>query len=179
MVEAASRKGMRLDIRLMPRLTHDAPATAAAVRAELGQVVKTVVVVAPRPGGRLVPIVCLVSGGNELDPGLLAAAAGEVSVRHATAAETLDLTGFLVGGVPPFGHGGDVKVLMDQDLCRYQSVWAAAGAEGAVFRISPRILRMLANAVVAPFAGPSWMYSPAVHVRPAIGAAAGSGAQSG
>jgi len=163
----------------MPRPTHDAQATAAAVHAELGQVVKTVVVVAPRPGGRLMPIVCLVSGKNELDPGSLAAAAGEVSIRHATAAEALDLTGFLVGGVPPFGYGRDVKVLMDQDLCRYQSVWAAAGAEGAVFRISPRTLRMLANAIVAPFAGPSWMYSPAARVMPAIGAAAGSGAQGG
>jgi prolyl-tRNA editing enzyme YbaK/EbsC (Cys-tRNA(Pro) deacylase) len=50
-----------------------------------------------------------------------------------------------------------VRVLMDQDLCAYQWIWAAAGTESAVFRVAPRTLRMLSNAVVAPVATASWM----------------------
>jgi len=41
---------------------------------------------------------------------------------------------------------------MDQDLCRYESVWAAAGTDSAFFQIAPRTLRMLSNAVVAQVA---------------------------
>ena len=52
----------------------------------------------------------------------------------------------------PFGHGHDVRIVMDQDLCRYQSVWAAAGTDSAFFQIAPRTLRMLSNAVVAQVA---------------------------
>jgi len=61
-VEVASRKGVALDIRLMPATTHTAEEAAAALDAELGQIVKSLVFVAPRPDGRLIPVVCLVSG---------------------------------------------------------------------------------------------------------------------
>ena len=46
---------------------------------------------------------------------------------------------------------------MDQDLCAYQWIWAAAGTDSAIFRVTPRTLRMLSNAVVAPVATASWM----------------------
>jgi hypothetical protein len=72
-VEVASRKGVALDIRLMPATTHTAEEAAAALDAELGQIVKSLVFVAPRPDGRLIPVVCLVSGEDRVDPALLAA----------------------------------------------------------------------------------------------------------
>jgi prolyl-tRNA editing enzyme YbaK/EbsC (Cys-tRNA(Pro) deacylase) len=156
-VEVASRKGVALDIRLMPVATHSAEEAAVAVDAELGQIVKSLVFVAPRHEAPPVPLVCLVSGRNEVDLGLLAAVTGEVAIRQATAREAHEHTGYSAGGIPPFGHGRNVRVLMDQDLCRYQWVWAAAGADAAVFRVAPRTLRMLSNAVVAPLAGASWM----------------------
>jgi prolyl-tRNA editing enzyme YbaK/EbsC (Cys-tRNA(Pro) deacylase) len=46
---------------------------------------------------------------------------------------------------------------MDQDLCAHQWIWSAAGTDSAIFRIAPRTLRMLANAVVAPLATTGWM----------------------
>jgi prolyl-tRNA editing enzyme YbaK/EbsC (Cys-tRNA(Pro) deacylase) len=160
-VEAASRKGVALDIRPMPDSTHTAEEAAAVVDAELGQIVKALLLVAPRPEGRLVPIVCLVSGRNQADPGVLAAVSGEVGIREATAREALELTGYSIGGMPSFGYGRDVRILMDQDLCQYQWVWAAAGTNTAIFRIAPRTLRMLANAVVAPVAKGSWTHAAA------------------
>jgi prolyl-tRNA editing enzyme YbaK/EbsC (Cys-tRNA(Pro) deacylase) len=155
-VEVASRKGVELDIRLVPDSTHTPEEIAAAVDGELGQIVKSLVFVAPRPDGRLVPVVCLVSGRDQVDVGLLAAITGEFAIRGATAREARDLTGYSVGGIPPFGHSRDVRILMDQDLCRYQWVWAAAGTDSAVFRVAPKTLRMLSNAVVAPVAEASW-----------------------
>jgi prolyl-tRNA editing enzyme YbaK/EbsC (Cys-tRNA(Pro) deacylase) len=157
-VEAASRKGVALDVRPMPGPSRTAEEAAAALDAQLGQVVKTLVLVAPRHDGRLVPMVCLVSGRNQADRDVLAAVTGEVAIREATPREALGLTGYSIGSLPAFGYGHDVRVLMDQDLCQYEWVWACAGTSTAVFRIAPRTLRMLANAVVAPVAKASWMH---------------------
>lgn len=176
-VEVASRKGVALDIRSMPHAVGSAEETAAAVSAELGQIVKSLVFVAPRPGGRLVPIVCLVSGRNQVDLSLLAAVSGEVAIRHATAAEARDLTGYSIGGIPPFGHGRDVRILMDQDLSGHQWLWAAAGTDRDVFRVAPRTLRMLSNAMVAPVAQTSWIGAVAGNrIEPRRQFAAGIGA---
>ena len=176
-VEVASRKGVALDIRLMPATTHTAEEAAAALDAELGQIVKSLVFVAPRPDGRLIPVVCLVSGEDRVDPALLAAVTGEFAIRAASAREARDLTGYSIGGIPPFGHGRDVRILMDQDLCAYQWVWAAAGTDTAVFRVAPRTLRMLSNAFVAPLAEASWTRSAvASGIEPQLGFEAGTGA---
>jgi len=175
-VEVASRKGVSLDIRIMPDSTHSAEDAAAAVGVGLGQIVKSLVFVAPRPEGRLAAIVCLTSGRNQVDLSLLAAVTGEFAIRRATAREARDLTGYSIGGIPPFGHGRDVRILMDQDLCQYQWVWAAAGTDMAVFRVEPRVLRMLSNAIVAPLAEPAWMPSPPSKLEPRLQFEAGTSA---
>ena len=92
-----------------------------------------------------------------MDLAALSAVTGEVAIRLANATETYDLTGYSTGGTPPFGYGRDVRVFMDQDLCGYPWVWAAAGTATAVFRISPRTLRMLSNAFVVPLAVGPWI----------------------
>ena len=176
-VEVASRKGVALDIRMLPGSTRTAAEAALALDAELGQIVKSVVFVAARPEGRLAPVVCLISGRNQVDLRLLAAVTGEVAFRVASAREARDLTGYSIGGIPPFGHGRHVRVLMDQDLCQYQWVWAAAGTDAAAFRVAPRTLRMLSNAVVAPVAEASWMRATGgASIEPRLTFEAGAGA---
>src|SRR2546423_710247 len=124
--EAAARKGVILDIVVMDASTHTAADAAAAVGAELGRIVKSLVFVVPVNGG-LTPLICLVSGTNRVDVARLAAASGEPQVRRATAREAHDLTGFSIGGIPPFGYSGPVRVVMDPDLEQFPIVWAAAG----------------------------------------------------
>lgn len=149
-LEAAARKGVSLDIRIFDQSTHTAAEAAAAVGADLGQIVKSLVFVAPSDDGGLEPILCLVSGRNRVDLARLAAVTGEPDIRRATAKEANDLTGFVIGGIPPFGHPKPIRVIMDPDLGRYPVVWAAAGTPSAVFPVPPASLRLLANAVVAP-----------------------------
>jgi prolyl-tRNA editing enzyme YbaK/EbsC (Cys-tRNA(Pro) deacylase) len=151
-LDAAARKGMTLEVRVFPEGTHTAVDAAAAVGAELGQIVKSLVFVAPDEDGALEPIVCLVSGPNRVDVARLAAITGEPGIRRATAREANDLTGFVIGGIPPIGHSQPVRVIMDPDLGRFRIVWAAAGTATAVFPIAPGALRDLANATVAPIA---------------------------
>jgi prolyl-tRNA editing enzyme YbaK/EbsC (Cys-tRNA(Pro) deacylase) len=147
--DAAARKGVEIDVTVFDQSTHTAAEAAAAVGAELGQIVKSLVFVAPGDGG-LEPILCLVAGHNRVDLARLAAVTGERDVRRATAREADELTGFTIGGIPPIGHIQPVRVIMDPDLGRFQTVWAAAGTPTAVFPVPPATLRTLANATVAP-----------------------------
>jgi prolyl-tRNA editing enzyme YbaK/EbsC (Cys-tRNA(Pro) deacylase) len=58
-------------------------------------------------------------------------------------------TGFSIGGVAPVAHALAPVTLMDQDLFRFDEVWAAAGHPHAVFRLTPESLGALAAAPVA------------------------------
>ena len=148
--DAAARKGVTLEIRVFDESTHTAADAAATVDAELGQIVKSLVFVAPGPDGTLEPVICLVSGPNRVDLARLAAVTGDQDIRRATAREAQELTGFVIGGIPPFGHTRPVRTIMDPDLGRFQVVWAAAGTPTAEFPVPPATLRILSNATVAP-----------------------------
>ena len=150
-IDAAARKGVAIDVVTFDESTHTAAEAARAVGAELGQIVKSLVFVAGQSDD-LEPIVCLVSGGNRVDLARLAAVCGLPDIRRATAREANDLTGFVIGGIPPIGHPRWLRVVMDPDLGRFAEVWAAAGLPTAVFAVSPATLRMLADATVAPIA---------------------------
>jgi prolyl-tRNA editing enzyme YbaK/EbsC (Cys-tRNA(Pro) deacylase) len=148
----AAQKGVTLDIRPLrsPMLTPPIEEVASEVGCDVGQVVNSRVCVAPRPGGLLKPIVCMTVGDSEIALELLAAVAGEVETRVATVREARDLLTCSPGLAPAFGHGRNVSVVMDRDLGGYQWVWAPTGLAFAILRISPRTLRMLSNATVAP-----------------------------
>ena len=148
-LDAAARKGVTIEVTRFEESTHTAAEAAAALGAELAQIVKSLVFVVNAEDGPE-PLLCLVSGPNRVDLARLAAVTGESDVRRATAREAHELTGFSIGGIPPIGHTRPVRAIMDPDLGRYPTVWAAAGLPTAVFPVAPGTLRMLANATVAP-----------------------------
>jgi prolyl-tRNA editing enzyme YbaK/EbsC (Cys-tRNA(Pro) deacylase) len=150
-LDAAARKGVTLEVVTFDESTHTAVEAAAAVGAELGQIVKSLLFVIPGAAG-LDPVLCLVAGHNRVDLARLAAVTSAPDIRRATAREVHDLTGFAIGGVPPIGLPEPTRGLMDPDLARYQVVWAAAGLSTAVFAVPPATLRILANATVVPIA---------------------------
>jgi prolyl-tRNA editing enzyme YbaK/EbsC (Cys-tRNA(Pro) deacylase) len=150
-LDAAARKGVTLDVVTFDESTHTAIEAAAAVGAELGQIVKSLLFVIPGAAG-LDPVLCLAAGHNRVDLGQLAAVTSAPDIRRATAREVHDLTGFAIGGVPPIGLRSPARVIMDPDLGRYPVVWAAAGLSTTVFAVPPGTLRILANATVAPIA---------------------------
>jgi prolyl-tRNA editing enzyme YbaK/EbsC (Cys-tRNA(Pro) deacylase) len=158
-LDAAARKGVTLDIFTFDVSTHTAADAARAVRAEVGQIVKSLVFVADRDAGPE-PYLVLVSGANTVDVSLLAAILTEPRVRRATADEAHAFTGYSIGGIPPFGHVRAIRTVMDPDLGRFATIWAAAGTPNTVFSVTPQTLRVLANAVVAPIANAPLTMSP-------------------
>jgi prolyl-tRNA editing enzyme YbaK/EbsC (Cys-tRNA(Pro) deacylase) len=130
-------------VKRFPSGTRTAGDAARAVGCDVAQIVKSLVFVA---AGR--PVVALVSGANRLDEGRLAAVAGS-PVTKADAEIARTATGYVIGGVPPFGHASEIPVFMDRDLLGHEVVWAAAGRPDSVFEISPERLRELSQAEVA------------------------------
>ncbi len=150
-LDAAARKGVTLEVTTFGESTHTAVEAAAAVGADLGQIVKSLVFVIPTQG-ELEPVLCLVAGHNRVDVARLAAVTSAPDIRRASAREARDLTGFSIGGIPPIGHDRPIRVIMDPDLGRYPVVWAAAGLSTSVFPIPPGTLSALSNATLAPIA---------------------------
>ncbi|MBA3740873.1 MAG: YbaK/EbsC family protein [Chloroflexi bacterium] len=150
-LDAAERKGVKLEVVFFDQSTHTADDAARAVGAEVGQIVKSLVFVSDDVDG-LQPCLVLVSGANTVDLALLGAVLTVPRIRRATADEARELTGFSIGGIPPFGHRQQIRTVMDPDLTRYDSVWAAAGTANAVFPLPPNTLRILTGAVVTPIA---------------------------
>jgi prolyl-tRNA editing enzyme YbaK/EbsC (Cys-tRNA(Pro) deacylase) len=152
-LEAASERGLRIEIRRFPEGTRTAADAARAVGCSVGQIVKSLVFVADGQ-----PIVVLVSGADRADLDRLSAAvAGPESgarapIRRATADEARVATGFSIGGIPPIGHAHRLPVLMDEGLLRHEVVWAAAGLPDAVFAVAPDDLARAAGARVVAIA---------------------------
>ena len=152
----AARHGVSIEIVTFDESTHTAQEAAQAIGVELGQIVKSLVFVAPvdlaREEAGMEPVIALVRGTDRVDIGRLASVTGRARMRRATAREAGDATGYTIGGIPPFGHRQRIQVVMDPALDGYPEVWAAAGTANAVFRIAPGTLARLANALVAPCA---------------------------
>ncbi len=63
-----------------------------------------------------------------------------------------EVTGYAIGGIPPVGHPAPVRTFMDEDLLRFETVWAAAGHPHTVFPIAPAALATASGATVTRLA---------------------------
>jgi Cys-tRNA(Pro) deacylase len=125
-----------------PGSTHTAELAAAAAGCELGQIIKTLVVYVARE-----PMFVLVAGDRRLDDRLLAARfdVGRKQVKLADAAQVLELTGYPVGGVSPFGIPEPLPALLDDSLTRFDTVWIAAGTADSIAPIRLADLKRYVN----------------------------------
>ncbi|MFP3920261.1 MAG: YbaK/EbsC family protein [Dichotomicrobium sp.] len=134
--EASRALGLDIAILEMPQSTRTAEDAAAACGCTTAQIVKSLVFRGATSGK---PLLALVSGANRLNEKSVGAALGEV-LKRPDAAYVREVTGFSIGGVPPFGHASPMTVIMDEDLMRFDIVWAAAGTPRAVFSVTPGAL---------------------------------------
>jgi Cys-tRNA(Pro) deacylase len=97
------------------------------------------------------PVIALVSGSNQLDEKKLAAllGVGKKKVKRGDADLARQVTGFAIGGVPPFGHKTRLPTYIDQDLLNFEIIWAAAGTPNTVFAITPADLARVTQGITA------------------------------
>lgn len=144
---AARRLGLEVEVVEFPDGTRTAEDAAAAIGVEVGQIVKSLVFAVDDE-----VVLAMVSGSNRLDESRLAVlAAGPGSVvDRVDAGAVRAATGYPIGGVPPLGHATDLRTFCDEDLLRYDVVWAAAGTPHHAFSVTPSSLVDATGAVVGP-----------------------------
>jgi Cys-tRNA(Pro) deacylase len=143
-VAAGAERGLTIDPVTFQADTRTSQQAADAVGCEVGQIVKSLVF----DGGDQM-VLFLVSGSNRVDPEKGAAAAGIRKLKRADPERARAATGYSIGATPPLGHTNELAVFMDEDLLRYDEVWAAAGRPDSVFRCDPKELARAARATVA------------------------------
>jgi len=122
--------------------TRTSAEAAAAVGCEVAQIAKSIVFRGKESG---LAIVVVASGANRVSESKVQARVGE-GLARADADFVRDATGFAIGGVAPTGHSKPVKLLLDEDLRRFATIWAAAGTPFSVFPVTPDQLRALTRA---------------------------------
>jgi prolyl-tRNA editing enzyme YbaK/EbsC (Cys-tRNA(Pro) deacylase) len=95
--EAAARRGVTIEVVTFGESTHTAQDAADAIGAELGQIVKSLVFMAPVDpavtDGEMEPLIALVRGTDRVDLAKLSLVIGKPRVRRATAKEASAMTG--------------------------------------------------------------------------------------
>ena len=123
--------------------THTAADAAAAIGCTVAQIAKSVVFRSVDQ-----PVLVIASGRNRVDLAKVERALG-LPVDRADPTWVREVTGFIVGAVPPVGHLTQPLTLIDQDLLALDPIWAAAGSPTHVFRTTASALVTLSNGNVA------------------------------
>lgn len=138
-----------------PVMLNDAARTAAqaadALGVALGQIAKSIIF---RRKPDDVAVLVVTSGDRRVDEKkvqALVCVPGQ-KLGHADADFVKAQTGFSIGGVSPVAHAQPSVCLLDQDLQRFERIWAAAGHPHAVFQLTPAQLQALTGAPMADVA---------------------------
>ena len=125
--------------------TRTSAEAAAAIGCTVAEIAKSVVFRA-KPSGQAVVVVA--SGDNRVCEDKVSRLVGE-RLGRANADFVREATGYVIGGVSPLGHANPVKVVLDADLRRFTTIWAAAGTPFSVFPLAPEQLVAITGATWA------------------------------
>ncbi|MCL6516955.1 YbaK/EbsC family protein [Alicyclobacillus sp.] len=138
-------KGFENAVVELPDSTRTAQEAAEAVGCEVAQIAKSLVFRTVH-GGQ--PVLVIASGAGRVDEQRIARLCGE-PIEKPDAAYVREVTGFVIGGVPPVGHATTLTTYIDGDLLSWDRLWAAAGHPKAVFPLTPdELVRMTGGQVV-------------------------------
>ncbi len=117
---------------------------ADALGVALGQIAKSIIFRRQSDGAA---VLVVTSGDKRVDEKKVEALVGPLG--RADAVFVKAQTGFSIGGVPPLAHATDSVTLIDQELFRFDEIWAAAGHPHSVFKLRPQDLCRLSDGPVA------------------------------
>lgn len=119
--------------------TRTSAEAASAIGCSVAEIAKSIVFKGKQSGQA---VVVIASGDNRVCEQKVSALVGE-ALGRASPDFVREATGYVIGGVAPLGHAQPTRLLMDQDLQRFATVWAAAGTPHTVFALTPAQLALL------------------------------------
>ena len=111
-----------------PTPTVEAAAAALGVKPE--QVVKSLLFLVDGS-----PYLVIVRGISRVKTSRLLQALGAREARLATKAEVEAITGFPVGGTPPFAHREPIPILIDRGVLLLEEIYAGGGSDDVMLRL--------------------------------------------
>lgn len=140
-------RGHTKPVVMLPQTGKTSAEAAAGLGCSVAQIAKSILF---RRCADDAPVLVIASGANRVDETKVTRRVG--AVARADARFVREKTGYAIGGVCPIGHATPPLTLIDEDLLRLESLWAAAGHPHAVFNLSPQELLALTGAPVADVA---------------------------
>ncbi|MCL6443795.1 MAG: YbaK/EbsC family protein [Alicyclobacillus sp.] len=130
----------------LPDSTRTAQGAAAVIGCEVAQIAKSIVF---RFHSSCAPLLVVASGENRVNEKRVS---GQLSdtLEKADADFVRERTGFVIGGVSAIGHLEPIKTVVDEDLLKFERIWAAAGHPKAVFELTPNELIEMTHGRVMP-----------------------------
>ncbi len=130
--DALNRHGVSCDVVELPGSTRTAQEAAQAIGCRVEQIAKSLVFQGKTTHR---PVLVVASGANRVNEKKLRDLLSE-PVKKADAEFVREHTGFAIGGVPPAGLSQSMEIFIDEDLFKYEEIWAAAGTPHAVFKLT-------------------------------------------
>ncbi len=143
--DALAAKGLECEVVELSDSTRTAQDAASSIGCNVEQIVKSLIFKTKQTNK---PILILASGPNRVNEKIIESHVGE-KITKADADFAREITGFAIGGIPPIGHKQTIDLIfIDEDLLKFDSVWAAAGTPNAVFNLKGKDLVEMTNGVV-------------------------------
>ncbi|MFB6088773.1 MAG: YbaK/EbsC family protein [Candidatus Aenigmatarchaeota archaeon] len=145
-LEVEEKFGITIDLQGFPQGTKTAQDAAQAIGCELSQIAKSIAFDADDD-----IVVVVTSGSNKVSKTKLSKILDkdEEKIEMANPRFVKKRSGWSVGGVPPFCYKENIKVLIDEDLMEYDTIWAAGGTPNTVFTINPNKLKEYSEGEIA------------------------------
>lgn len=120
-----------ISIMILDSNARSAKEAAISLNVEVGSIVKSIILKSVNNNF----FICLVSGDKTVSINKISELANSNIVKP-NADEVKHVTGFSIGGVPPFAHKNIIPTYIDESLSRFKSIYAAAGHPYCVFKIT-------------------------------------------
>ncbi len=124
----------RIDAQIVPvgMETPTVPAAAAALGVQAAQIIKTLLFLVKDEA-----VVVIASGDTIVDRRPLAGrfGVGKKQVKLADSQTVMRVTGYPVGGVPPFGHAMSAPVFLDEQIRIWGVVYGGGGDDHTLLRV--------------------------------------------
>ena len=144
--EALKALGFSNEVMELQSTTRTSAEAAQAVGYRVEQIAKSIVFRGKQTDR---PVLVIASGPNRVNEKKIEALISE-PIGKADANFVRQRTGFVIGGVPPVGHLEKIEIFIDEDLLKYDEIWAAAGTPNAVFKLTPSdLVKMTEGRVVS------------------------------
>ena len=134
---------LKLKIEVLNSSARTAIDAANSLKCEVGAIVKSLLLRADDSY-----VLCLVSGDKKCSLNKVKKITGKKDVCMANAEDVKKKTGFTIGGVSPVGLTNNLEIMIDDQLNRFQDIFAAAGHPNVVFKIDFKNLKEITKGVI-------------------------------